>query len=327
MSNISTSEICCVIVTYGDRFKYLSEVLNALIEQQVQKILIIDNASDENSRRKLEQYRVDEDTNIRVINKKNNIGSAGGYKLGIEKALEDENVNYIWLLDDDNKPLPFAFKNIIKSYESISCVLDKFCLVSYRKVVDENGRVCDKKQLYESVFGGRVLGKKINIWKKLISTRLQVDEMYPLIERYTASFGGLFMSKNLILEIGLPRDDFFLYADDTEYSQRMRDKKYKIFTAYSSQILDVVNQNHSTHSYLSFFSNDIQVYYSIRNHLYVSLKKSTNIEVFKQYVKLLIQLLTNLGFVLKNMKFARSRVRLVLRAIRDGKNGNLGKTL
>jgi hypothetical protein len=78
---------------------------------------------------------------------------------------------------------------------------------------------------------------------------------------------------------------------------------------------------------VSHFSNDIQVYYSVRNHLYVNLKKATRIEIYKQYIKLLVQLLTNLGFVLRNKKFVRARVSLILRAIRDGKNGQLGKTL
>lgn len=49
-------KVCTVIVTYGDRFHYLEQVMNACFEEGVDKIIVVDNASSENSRGKLKEY-------------------------------------------------------------------------------------------------------------------------------------------------------------------------------------------------------------------------------------------------------------------------------
>lgn len=49
------NEICAVIPTYGDRFKFLKQVIDACLREGVDKIIAIDNASAENSRKQLKE--------------------------------------------------------------------------------------------------------------------------------------------------------------------------------------------------------------------------------------------------------------------------------
>lgn len=43
-----------------------------------------------------------------------------------------------------------------------------------------------------------------------------------------ASFCGLLFSRELIKEIGVPKAEYFIWYDDSEYSLRLREKKLKL---------------------------------------------------------------------------------------------------
>ena len=47
---------------------------------------------------------------LKVIYLDENTGSAGGYKLGLEEAYKCNECEFIWLLDDDNKPQKDSLK-------------------------------------------------------------------------------------------------------------------------------------------------------------------------------------------------------------------------
>ena len=56
---------------------------------------------------------------LRVIYLKENVGSAGGYKRGLKEAYLDKDCEFIWLLDDDNKPQESSLNTLIDFWNNL----------------------------------------------------------------------------------------------------------------------------------------------------------------------------------------------------------------
>ncbi len=107
-------KVCGVIVTYGDRFHLLSQVIDALLKEGIDKIVIIDNGSSANTQTGLKKYSSD----LLMHRFEENKGTAIAFKTGIVKALET-GCEFIWLMDDDT----IAGNWFIKCIKRLSGVL------------------------------------------------------------------------------------------------------------------------------------------------------------------------------------------------------------
>ncbi len=92
-------KICAVIVTYGDRFHLLEQVMDACYKEGVDKVIVVDNASIESSRDKLKKYESKNQDRLKVIYLDENTGSVGGYKRGLEEAYNSKDYKCILTLD------------------------------------------------------------------------------------------------------------------------------------------------------------------------------------------------------------------------------------
>ena len=100
-----------VIVTYN-RLELLKENINSLLNQNYKNhdIMIINNASTDDTEKYVLGLK-----NKRIIyyNTGNNLGGAGGFAYGIEKAIKLE-YDYAWIMDDDSIPEKDALMNLIE---------------------------------------------------------------------------------------------------------------------------------------------------------------------------------------------------------------------
>jgi len=78
--------VTSVIVTYGDRFAFLKQVVECCFELGVDNVIIVDNGVSQPSRDNLMELS-SWNTRINVVSLGKNTGSAGGFKAGIKKAL------------------------------------------------------------------------------------------------------------------------------------------------------------------------------------------------------------------------------------------------
>ena len=87
-----------IIVTYN-RLELLKECIAACLKQtnKFEKIFIINNASTDGTYEYLEELKYEE---LEIIHSKENLGGAGGFYLGVEKA-KDADLDYVLLIDDD----------------------------------------------------------------------------------------------------------------------------------------------------------------------------------------------------------------------------------
>lgn len=315
-----------VTVTYGNRFHLLKQVIDSALAEGVAKIIVVDNNSQPESREKLKAYEQELGSNkIKVLYLDDNYGSAGGFKRGLKEA-NSETTDFIWLLDDDNVPQDNSLNNLIKTKE---CFDNKnIILVSYRKIMDPaTQQIVDKDILYSNVSIGEVLGEQKSFFSKLVS-KLSLNKKnhklinFPIARREHGSYGGMFFEKSVLENVGYPNEEFYLYADDIEYSQRLQENGYLLYTCYFSQIVDIDVQLGST-GYFFREQSDIKIYYSIRNHTFLQRKNHSKIYFFLKFSMLIIKNLHKI----KDTSLFISRFKLIKKAYSDGVNGRVGRQL
>uniref|UniRef100_UPI000F019312 glycosyltransferase n=1 Tax=Pseudomonas viridiflava TaxID=33069 RepID=UPI000F019312 len=95
-----THRTTLVTLTYGDRFNYLHTLVSRSLESPlIERVIIVSNASVA----PLQNLSSKWPGQVGVIRLEHNTGSAHGYSVGIQAAL-DAGAEYIWLMDDDNAP-------------------------------------------------------------------------------------------------------------------------------------------------------------------------------------------------------------------------------
>ena len=91
-----------VTVTYANRWCHLEQVIPAILsESLISELIIVDNASTYDLKAKIKVTFPNDTEKIRVLTQTENLGSAGGFSIGLKKAYE-LNAEFVYLLDDDN---------------------------------------------------------------------------------------------------------------------------------------------------------------------------------------------------------------------------------
>lgn len=277
---LADPSVAVVTVTYGDRGSYLMEVLAALQSiddaDRIEVIIVVDNGASADTRRLLAAHT---DDRVAVVERPENSGSAEGYAAGIARATT-EDVDFVWLLDDDNRPEQRALAELVNHAGRKD---GDVALQSLRPSYDRVARFASSgggMPVYEApdTFGSyvrRLLGRFG------LSTRRGGSRELPF-----ATFGGFFASRDAFLAAGLPRADFVMYADDTEYTHRFRKNGTPIRLVPESVVIDIDRawwradgESMSPVAHLSVQSPEElrRMYYTIRNSVYFeSTERVTN---------------------------------------------------
>jgi GT2 family glycosyltransferase len=327
-------KVCAVIVTYGDRFHLLKQVIDACFREGVDKVIVVDNASVENSRNQLKEFESKNKDKLKVIYLNENTGSAGGFKRGLETTYHDPECEFIWLLDDDNEPQKDSLKVLKEYWNSLEDENkeEKTALLSYRP---------DRIQYKEAIMTNNpnlVLGRKnsflgfhvIDLPKKIVRVikrklGLSTFRENPNIKNgkvAVAPYGGMFFHKNLINTIGYPKEEFFVYADDHEWSYRIIKNGGKIYLLLDSLIEDIdtswnVSKNKRSFQIIAE-GNNFRMYYGVRNRVFF---EKTNLVSNKLIYKLNMFIF---GFLVKWNDKTGKNYKIFKKAVYDGIKGRLG---
>ena len=318
-----------IIVTYN-RINLLKECLDKVFSQSypVSHIIIVDNASDDKTVEYLKSLsneakviKVFEDkdglcvkrnnTKLTLVFNKENKGGAGGFADGVAVAAEDMELDYVTLIDDDAMLSRDYIENIdhaieknikennqIKAYSGVVRVDDTID-TSHRRRVKSKGlaRFCEvSEKEYESEY----------------------------FEYDLTSFCGLTIECELMRKIGLPKAEYFIRYDDTEYSLRIR-KYSKIFNINKSVI------NHKTKlmgldvkasSEADFF----KLYHDVRNRIDMARCHLGIMSVVILYTRAIIQIILNsimsivtLFHNKENRCYHKNMVKCYKNAVKDAK--------
>lgn len=202
--------ICAVVVTYN-RYALLKECLDALLVQTYPvDVLVIDNASDDATDKKIESDGYLEYSQLQYVRLEENRGGAGGFDAGMQLAYK-QNYKYVWLMDDDAEP-------VLNTLEILVNAIDKYPnYAAYAPMVQIGTR--EKHVL--STYGHR----GVFDYKNTLPAFQQKADPSIFTQEFAeidmASFVGILVAKSSIDVIGFPRAEFFIHHDDTEYSLRL----------------------------------------------------------------------------------------------------------
>lgn len=196
---MSAARVTAVVVTWN-RKALLLECLEHLFAQTWgdMDVLVVDNASDDGTKDTL--LPLIEAGKIAYANTGKNLGGAGGFQFGIRKAVEN-GCEYVWIMDDDSMPEPAALEALMCEAEGIG----EFGWLS-GKALWTDGAIC-----------------RMNVQRDLRMRNLR-DFSGGRIPAGAATFVSLLIPSNVIREVGLPIKEFFIWADDLEYTRRISRK-------------------------------------------------------------------------------------------------------
>lgn len=243
-------KIAAIIVTYN-RLEKLKKCLKSYEKQTLQPciVCVVDNHSTDGTEEYLQRWKEEkQEFEKQVIRCEENLGGAGGFTVGIEMNLK-RSAEWLWLSDDDAYPDPECFASLVEAYTNLT-----------EKEQDETAALCAKVTgpAGISTMHRRYFRKK----------RLTVRQVPCTVEEYERdrldidcfSFVGTAIKREIIQEIGLPRDDYFIFYDDTEYSLRVRERGHILCFPRATIWHDSIEMENAPKSW--------KYYYLFRNWMY-----------------------------------------------------------
>jgi rhamnopyranosyl-N-acetylglucosaminyl-diphospho-decaprenol beta-1,3/1,4-galactofuranosyltransferase len=196
--------VCAVVVTFN-RGELLLECLDALAAQShpVERVIVIDNASTDGTPDLLREHGALEREGLDYVRLEENRGSSGGFAAGVEAGLA-AGLDWLWLMDDDAEPEPDTLALLLGSGAAADPGTAALCPA----VVLPDGTVDVK---HRGLFKGGPDYLPLEQYVAGTAPRLEFFTWVGLLVRTEAARGA-----------GLPHADFFIWADDYEYSFRVR---------------------------------------------------------------------------------------------------------
>lgn len=167
------------------------------------KILLIDNSSPDNSEKTLRDYFPD----FPFIQTGSNLGYAGGNNLGIQYALK-AGADFVWILNPDIRAASDALTHLVSfmvKNERVGIVGPRFCAI-----YGEKKTVIDGYEVYPEK--GYVVSPNIS------KQQDQPNGKQPGF----ISGSSMLIRSSLFKNIGLMREDFFLYLEEVEFNLRAK---------------------------------------------------------------------------------------------------------
>lgn len=225
------------------------------------EIILVDNGSSDDSVARLCKAFPD----LNVVANKENLGFAGGNNVGIVDAIQ-RGADYIWLLNNDTRVDQRALSE----------------LVSVAEQYPDCGMVGSKIFLYDEIetlhfAGGQInftdgTTKHLGIFEK---DRGQYD-LYSEVDYVTGC--SLLAKTDMIKDIGLMPEAYFLYYEETDWCMQATGSGYSIRVAPKSKVY------HRVSGSIENLSPEKQ-YYLTRNRLYFLKKYGKNISWGKRMKK------------------------------------------
>ena len=322
--------VTVVTVTYGERRALLRQVLDALPAQGVSRAVVVDNGARWPVKDELAAAYGDF---ADVVEMGRNTGSAAGFGAGIRRALET-GAEFIWLLDDDNRPAPDCLAALSTAYQDLrgQHPADLLAVLAFRP--EHQADVAAGVPLRyvnprrNSFRGFHVLDIPYKFWRRTPWGRPSASGGLPArVDLGVAPYSGLFFHRAVVECFGLPRADFVLYADDTEFTYRLTRAGGRIALITTAAIEDLesswnVRQDQgSSFSVLLGQGSDLRVYYGTRNSVYFDAHcRGHDRLMFTLNRWVYVAALAVLG----RIGGQRARLKLIQQAVHDGLAGQLG---
>jgi len=246
---IDPLQVCVIILAYGARTGLLQKILASVFEHEAGHVIVVANAVTDETLQILSDLKEVHNGRLEIVKSEENIGSAGGYALGLSAAIENS-YDYLWLLDDDNLPQKDSLASLLEAYSIHAREIRKEELVlqSFRKSLPEMLELVDNTHLHTLPRPASFIGFHVwDLWNSFCSKLfMHIQEDRPVsnhrhkfIRLHSAPYGGLFFHKKAIKKMGFPNSLLFLYADDFAYTLNFTAHGGTLLLVTDSRIIDL----------------------------------------------------------------------------------------
>lgn len=251
-------KLVAVIVTFN-RLAMLRQTLEHTLGKGFHKIIIVNNCSTDGTGGWLDSL---DHKSLAIIHTENNQGGAGGFKLGFIYAAENlPEADWLVCFDDDAHPEG----DITATFHALDIPADVGSMAAAVYLPDGNISEMNRPSRnpfwhLQAFLAASVKGRH---GFHIDDEKYQLDEP---IEIDASSFVGCFIRLSLIRsrQIGLPRSELFIYADDIIYVLELRKAGFRHWfvptITFSHDCQTLVNQQSVYHPLW-------KAYYTFRNGL------------------------------------------------------------
>lgn len=203
---MSKQKIEAVIVTYN-RKEMLAKCLDAVLGQSLvpDKVIVVDNHSTDGTKAYLQQAGYLDRAEVTLLELSENSGGAGGFYEGMKVARAD-GADWIWIMDDDVIPKEACLEALVTAGGNVCEAGEKVSFLA-SSVRGKNGEAMNVPKLNRKQF------TKYTDWYR------HLDE--GMVEIVKATFVSLLINGQAVQKCGLPWKPFFIWGDDSEYTQRL----------------------------------------------------------------------------------------------------------
>ena len=240
-----------IIVLNYKNYKDTLMCLESLLELKYNNfsIIVIDNASNDGSSEKIMQWIQNYSNNISIefIESKFNLGYAGGNNIGIRKALQDEEMKYVWVLNNDTIVNKEALAELVMEMNS-----------------DIHIGICGSKLIYNwdrnqiQGYGGW--------YHKFFGMGGTVKDEKKISEIDYVIGASMFFRRKVFETTGLFSEDYFLYFEELDFSQRIKGK-FKMACAINSIVFHKEGASIGSNGRKPQEKSMLSDYYLIRNRI------------------------------------------------------------
>ncbi|WP_051477306.1 glycosyltransferase [Arthrobacter sp. Br18] len=187
-----------LVITTFNRSAYLRGLLDsvALLDPAPAGVVVVDNASTDGTAGVIAEFASELPYPLLHHRLATNVGGAGGFAAGIERAL-DEGAHWLWLMDDDVVALPDALAAFAPWMERYRCL---------------HGRRWDSSG--KPFFWQHQLNEFLGVH---LPVRGNVFAASRVFHTNVGCFEGMLLHSSVVRDVGLPDPRFFLNGDDTTY--------------------------------------------------------------------------------------------------------------
>ncbi|MGF6833783.1 rhamnopyranosyl-N-acetylglucosaminyl-diphospho-decaprenol beta-1,3/1,4-galactofuranosyltransferase [Paenarthrobacter sp. TE4293] len=249
----SQSVVVAVVVTYNRRELLQTTLAGIAAGSRVpDAVVVVDNASTDGTAEYLRGYDGPLATDVVTLNA--NVGGAGGFVVGMERALLDHRADHVWIMDDDTEPQPGTLAEALDvSNAYLQETGDEPAFIASR-VVWTDGRDHPMNRMRPRMGASE---EARNAAARVGATQIR-----------SASFVSVLIRAEEIRKYGLPIADYFIWNDDLEYTARVSRRGTALTTNASVA-------NHHTKVFGDAGADPgPRFYYEVRNKLWVYTRSS-----------------------------------------------------
>ncbi|WP_019587889.1 glycosyltransferase [Deinococcus apachensis] len=282
-----TSGVAAVVVTYN-RKELLVKCLDSLLRQTepLARIYVIDNASTDGTSEVIPDHE-----HVTYLRLEQNLGGAYGFAYGVRQALEG-NYRYVWVMDDDC----FAEDDALEQLLRWDGAAEALC-----------GAVLARDGSYD--LNQRRNFDPVTLVETKVNPTFYAEPCAP-IDLFT--FVGALIRMDAVRRVGLPVDNFFYMADDSEYALRLKAHGLRTYLVPTSRMWHHGSvTNKAPHEKY----HPKKHYYSIRNGLLIRRRYGKSRPWFA--IRFCSFAVRSFLILAKNGNLDRSSATLTFEALRD----------